>query len=293
MQPPRNIPAAQVFSESDFPLSVRRIDNHGDTTVHGHAFHELVLILGGTGQHVTAHGRYPLKTGDVFLIRGSTTHGYANVRDLRLVNILFAPRRLRLPLRELDVGTIPGYHALFRIEPRMRNDGRTGMRLGLSTGQLEGACGIIEALEDELHARRPGCRFMACSHLMRLIGYLSRCYSASRSPRTAPVLGISRALSHIEEHYADPVSIAELARAARMSESSLMRHFRNTVGHTPIDYLIRTRVHRACELLRQEEGAKITAIAMRCGFGDGNYFSRQFRLVMGCTPRAYRVAVRI
>lgn len=285
-----HIRSAAVF-RGDFPLAVARQHNHAPTALHGHAFHELVLITGGTGRHLTARGSYRLKPGDVFLIRGATTHGYADTERLCLINILFNPRRLRLPLHELDLGVVPGYHALFQIEPRLRQAGRAGLRLGLSAAQLEGSCDIVAALEDELHAARPGFRFMACTHLMRLIGLLSRCYSAARAPRAAAALGIGRALSHIEQHYAERLTAAQLARVARMSESTFMRRFRETVERTPIDSLIRTRVRRACDLLRRDEELKMTVVAERCGFRDANYFSRQFRRVMGCTPRAYRAAI--
>ena len=288
-----HIHAASVFAASDFPLAVMRLARHGDVRLHDHAFHELVLIMGGTGRHLTAHGAYALRAGDVFLIRGATRHGYVNTRDLCLTNILFDPRRLGLPLPGLDLGTVPGFHALFRIGPSMRQAGRPGMRLGLSLAQLEGADGMIADLEEELRRRQPGCRFMACSHLMRLIGFLSRAYSGDGAGHAEPGLGISRVLGHMEQHYAEPLTVKQLARIAGMSESSFMRRFRETIGRSPIDYLIQARIRKACDLLRGETVLKLQDVAMRCGFDDGNYFSRRFRLVTGYAPRAYREASRM
>ena len=285
---PRKIRSAAVFRDHDMPIAVMRMHNHGQAALHSHDFHELVLITGGAGQHITAGGAYPLKIGDVFLIRGSTRHGYAETDNLDLVNILFNPRQARLPLAELDLGSVPGYHALFKIEPRLRQTGRDGLRLGLTAAQLELAAAIVGDLEAELQARRPGGRFMACGHLMRLIGFLSRCYSALQEPRATPVLGISRALSHIEQHYAEPLTVAQLARVAGMSESTFMRRFRDAVGRAPVDTLVHTRIARACERLRHDDDLKLAAIADACGFADASYFSRLFRRVMGCTPRAYR-----
>jgi AraC-like DNA-binding protein/quercetin dioxygenase-like cupin family protein len=286
--PSRTIRSTAVFPDHDMPIAVMRLANHGQTALHAHDFHELVLITSGAGRHITARGAYPLKAGDAFLIRGSTRHGYAETSRLELVNILFNPRQARLPLAELDLGAVPGYHALFSIEPHLRQAGRSGPRLGLNTAQLEQAAAIIGELEAELQARRPGARFMASSHLMRLIGFLSRCYSALQEPRATPVLGISRALSHIEAHYAEPLTVAQLARVAGMSPSTFMRRFRDAVGRSPVDTLIHTRIARACERLRHDSDLKLAAIADTCGFADANYFSRLFRRVMGCTPRAYR-----
>ncbi len=286
--PTRKIRSVAVFHDHDMPIAVMRMTNHADASLHSHDFHELVLITGGAGRHITARGAYPLKAGDVFLIRGSTRHGYAETERLDLVNILFNPRQARLPLTELDLGAVPGYHALFKIEPHMRQAGRGGLRLGLNAAQLEQAVAIVGELDAELLARRPGGRFMACGHLMRLIGFLSRCYSALQEPRATPVLGISRALSHIEEHYAEPLTVARLARVAGMSKSTFMRRFRDAVGRSPVDTLIHARIARACERLRLDDDLKLAAIADACGFADANYFSRLFHRVMGCTPRAYR-----
>jgi AraC-like DNA-binding protein len=45
--------------------------------------------------------------------------------------------------------------------------------------------------------------------------------------------------------------------------------------------------------LLQRDDLRITDVAARCGFEDSNYFSRQFRLVAGRTPREYRKATRL
>ncbi len=288
-----HIHAATVFADDDFPLAVMRIADHRDIGPHDHAFHELVLIKEGTGRHVTEHGSYPLHVGDVFLIRDATRHGYTGVSHLHLVNILFEPKRLHLPLSQLDLGAAPGYHALFRIDPRMRQAGRPGIRLGLSRAQRDAADEIVKDLEEELRRRQPGCRFMACSHLMRLIGYLSRCHSDVRTPGATPGLGISRALGHMDQHVAERLSVAQLAHIAGMSESSFLHRFHESVGNTPIRYLNALRIRKACDLLRRDTSLPIQEVAMQCGFDDGNYFSRRFRQETGRSPRVFRAAARL
>jgi len=59
------------------------------------------------------------------------------------------------------------------------------------------------------------------------------------------------------------------------------------MGSSPIAHLIQLRVNRAATLLRQT-GDSVTDIAFRVGFSDSNYFTRQFRRIMGRSPRAYR-----
>ena len=61
------------------------------------------------------------------------------------------------------------------------------------------------------------------------------------------------------------------------------------MGFSPTDYLIRSRIRRAeAILLGEGKTISITDVADRCGFNDSNYFSRQFRRVVGQSPRDYR-----
>ncbi len=68
---------------------------------------------------------------------------------------------------------------------------------------------------------------------------------------------------------------------------NFLRAFESTMGFPPITYLIRLRIRQACKLLQRSDQS-ITEIAMAVGFSDSNYFSRQFRMLTGSSPREYR-----
>ena len=84
----------------------------------------------------------------------------------------------------------------------------------------------------------------------------------------------------------DPTTLDDLAHLAHLSRRQLNRAFQNVTGYSPMDYLIRLRIHRACELLRLRQ-LNITEISLKVGFNDSNYFTRQFRRVMNGSPRTY------
>ena len=72
-----------------------------------------------------------------------------------------------------------------------------------------------------------------------------------------------------------------------MSESSLLRAFKQATDRAPTQYLLDLRLRRAKNLLRNTS-LNITEITFQTGFNDSNYFARQFRKRVGTSPHEYR-----
>lgn len=255
--------------------------------MHAHEFSELVVVTGGHGLHVTGQEAWRLSLGDAFVIGGSRPHDYRDMENLQLINVLFDRKAMSFDL--MDLAGLPGYHALFHLEPawRKRHDFRS--RLRLTPQNLDVATSLVNDLENELQQRGAGFGFLAIAHFMRLVGFLSRCYSDSRNADSKALLRIAEAISHLESNYCDPIQLDELVGISRMSKRSFLRAFEAAVGCTPIAYLIRLRVSRAAKML-SETNDQVTKIAYAVGFNDSNYFTRQFRKHYGVSPRAYRVS---
>ena len=91
----------------------------------------------------------------------------------------------------------------------------------------------------------------------------------------------------IGENYMNPITAADIAAAAGFSPNHLSKRFREDAGVGVHEYLVNTRLqHAALELIATDDS--ITAIALRCGFSDSNYFKDVFKKKYGMTPRAYR-----
>jgi len=257
--------------------------NPQDPTIfHCHDFMELVCIESGQGVHFTKNESYPIAAGDVFVIRKHDAHGYSNTNNLRLINVLFYPDQLALPLKELD--GLSGYHAMFG--PRRPSGSGLKSHLRLDLKQLAHVESLISSLERVLEEKEKGFSFMAKALFMQIIHVLS-CYYEGRQTRIRPLLEkISGAIAHIEQNYANPIRPADLAGLVYMSQRNLYRHFRSATGLSPLEYLIRLRVMRGAELLRQGR-TNVTEAAFQTGFNDSNYFSRTFCAVMGVSPRTF------
>jgi len=275
----------QWFHPDGFPVAVERRDPQQPFGLHAHDFAELVIITGGHGLHVTGQQSWPLAPGDVFVIGQRRPHDYQNMDNLRLINILYDPANI--PFELLDLPSLPGYHAMFKLEPAWRHRHRFNSRLRLPPRDLATLVGHVDQLDHELRVRSPGFRFVAIALFMQVIGYLARHYSQSRNPDSRALLQIAGAISHLEAHFAQPANLDDLAAMARMSKRSFLRAFQAAVGKSPIAYLIQLRINRAAILLRTSRQS-VTEIAYDVGFSDSNYFTRQFRQLVGISPRSYR-----
>lgn len=89
----------------------------------------------------------------------------------------------------------------------------------------------------------------------------------------------------IETRYAERASLGALGRAVGMSPFHLARVFRELVGTPPHRYLLRVRLARAAEQLR--DGASVTETSFRCGFENLSHFIRSFRRAFGVTPSRF------
>jgi AraC-like DNA-binding protein len=274
-----------LFEDPTLPLQIYIRDPQPEFPMHSHGFDELVIILKGTAMHVIDEQQFPVKGGDVFVIAQNHEHQYQDMHGLALANILIDPSALMM--EQWDIRALPGFHALFALEPAFRAQHNFASRLQLSERQLNYVNEIIHDLTRETVGRNPGYRVMAKGLFMQLAVYLSRCYSEEPTEESLGLLRIGDAIAHIEANYAEKIALDELAQKSHLSERHFLRIFHDCIGRSPIDHLMHVRVQKAAELLRHTERS-ITDIAFDCGFSDSNYFTRCFRKTMNQTPRKYR-----
>ncbi len=98
---------------------------------------------------------------------------------------------------------------------------------------------------------------------------------------------VARACRWLEENHARPVRMRELAEAVLLTERTLLRRFRASVGRTPVQYLQAVRIERAKRLL-ETGGESAGEIAAMVGYADATAFFKAFRELTGLTPGEYR-----
>ncbi|NBZ87724.1 AraC family transcriptional regulator [Stagnihabitans tardus] len=98
---------------------------------------------------------------------------------------------------------------------------------------------------------------------------------------------IARALSHVEAHLAENLTIDRLAQVAGQSRAHFVRQFTAALGLPPSAHVEARRLDRVERLLLASE-LTVDQIARMAGYADGNYLAKVFRRARGLSPLAWR-----
>ena len=94
-------------------------------------------------------------------------------------------------------------------------------------------------------------------------------------------------VSYIYQNYANIISLNDIAASGNVCRSKCCQIFKKYAGQSPMDFVNTYRLEYSQYLL-QTTTLSITEICTTCGFNHLSYFSKQFQLKYGCTPRDYR-----
>lgn len=228
----------------------------------------VALVLSGSFVARDAHGTSLLSEGSLFLVNAgrcfacSHHHGEGD----RCLSFQFQPELFERIAH--DAGAAPAF-AHTRLPPLRVLSGLTARaRLAVMKPELMEEVAIAlagAAIGIAGRARRPGPS--ATQHHGRLTGVLR--YMAARS--------------------AEPHSLADLARMARLSPYHFLRTFKSVTGVTPHQWLLRARLRDAAGRLATTT-TPVTNVALDVGFDDLSNFTRTFRAEFGASPREFRLA---
>jgi AraC family transcriptional regulator len=152
---------------------------------------------------------------------------------------------------------------------------------------------IGRSLTAELANHQLHSRLFVDSLKTALLIHLLRNYANLQQPIREYAGGLSRqklqqTIEFINESLAEDLTVAAIAEQVGMSQYYFARLFKQSMGLSPYQYVMRLRVEKAALLLRTTSSS-IAAIAAQTGFSNQNQFTIQFRKFMGATPSHYRM----
>lgn len=274
-----------IFSnDPGFFLSTTVMAPQNVTVPHSHEFTECVFITGGTGMHRSAQQKpIPISRGDILFIPPGGVHEYTQASDdLFLINLLFDTAHLPPVLLELYAQS--SYKILF-----LRDLSHYDKKDFPIFHPPEEIFDELESFARHLvrFCAAPGNHFRKLGMFMVLLSLLSDAYGSSEQKDEMPELDIPKLTDFMQNNLQREIYLEELSRLASMSNTTLVRHFKASMGCTPMVYLRKLRLKHAAELLINSNFS-IKETADNSGFFSEAYFFRSFKEHYGVTPSEFR-----
>lgn len=262
---------------------------------------EVHYVLTGT-MHLTVPGRPPIVCGP----------GSVVLVPPNLAQTIGADEGPGRQLVAMD-NCSPAPNGMVRFDATGGTDGELRFVCGLITAKISGSFGLLDAVRKpivenlldlpivrasydlmaaEVATTHLGSRALA-SALMKACVLLLLRRHFSRSEHETSLLStlrdprLGKAVTAVLDKPADRHSVAALASIAGMSRSAFAREFSHAFGISPMEFVARTRLHNAAEMLRSTN-IPVKVIAAHIGFSSRSHFSRAFRDGYGADPSTYR-----
>ena len=100
------------------------------------------------------------------------------------------------------------------------------------------------------------------------------------------------AISFISEHYAQNITVEDIAKSCRLDRSYFGKIFKNVIGQSPQEFLVHYRMAKAAEILTTSDDP-ISDVGVAVGYPNALHFSRAFKRIYQMAPREYRQIHRI
>ena len=238
--------------------------------LHHHDYYELEVVAEGELLHECNGKSMVLRRGDVYILSPKDVHRLVPFQKTKIYNICIYTEQCSKSLaRLLHNEEYPRFGKL---------DDNVLEEIGAMHGALRD---VLSSTGQYREARTSALTTLLASRLFETT-------SAEISLQTDQSYStIARAMSFIEAHLANPITLEEVAAASGYSRTYFSRLFKEIVGINFKDYLERERIEMASHLLSNEE-MSITEISYAVGFNSFSSFWRAFKKRKGISPREWR-----
>lgn len=272
------------FYQTEIPLHFQNM------LVHWHEEMEFTKVFRGKLCYDIDQAHYNLTEGDILLISPDTLHSAHQQEEEKAetASIVFHLRMAGLETEDACTKRFvrPIRSGELRISPVISP-------ADLLYPQINACFEAMWACQDPQLPCRELQFKEGVFRLLRLVWQLSAGKALEPPRRTLRMYEdkLKLALAYIQEHYAEPITIKQLAELCGFSQVHFMNIFKTAIGSTCIEYLVQYRLAKAA-LALQETDHSVTRIALDVGFQNTSYFNRAFKSQYAVTPTAYRRKVQ-
>jgi AraC-like DNA-binding protein/mannose-6-phosphate isomerase-like protein (cupin superfamily) len=272
--------------KSSFPIAAYKDSLYRDSVPwHWHEEIEILVVTGGKLVINVGNEKYIIKKGNGIFINSESLHSVFKYKSEigELKSIVFHPR--------LVGGNSDSIYYSKYLVPILKDLSLNHMLIETSIEWQREIIDSVLKIHSICTEANSGYEFEVRNIVSSLMfNIFSHKTSNSQIPSQKSIRDAKRSkimLNFISNHYSDNISVKEIAHSSNISESEALRCFKNTIGTTPMQYVINYRLQRASELLIYSS-LKIIDISLDCGFGESSYFSKKFKEKYQTSPERYR-----
>lgn len=251
----------------DTPISARRSMNFDASTLHGHDFYELDIIIGGKVSSTLNGKPVVAQKGVVFFLTPEDFHEYLGDGEVDILNLQFFGDALSSSILQQITEK---KSRVFNLEQSIFNT-------------LEP---IFSAIE--LNIKRGEGAMPICSRLLE-------CILLTLSNNTSEENGVDRAIKddmqqtliYIQQHFKENPTLSEVASTIPMNERYFCQKFKDYTGKCYKEYLRERKLRYARRLVLATE-MPLIKIAEESGYETQSHFNREFKSYFGISPTAMR-----
>lgn len=280
-----NYQEKKVHTEADFPYNTYLCSIPLDfdrVPVHWHDYMEIIYIKKGHGYVTVDLKQYKVSGSTIVLILPGQLHSIEQYDDLSMEyeNIFFNINMLFARTEDTSVTEF--------LRPLLSGKITVPTVFTSVSNHYDDISACIDACDEICKTKPEGYELYIKGKLFEFFYVLSNRCREDKTTRSMKSLDKMKIImKHVENHYMEKISIADIAEVAGFSESHFMRYFKETMGTSFVDYLREYRLTMAARLL-QASDASILSISEEVGFDNLSYFNRAFKKEYGVTPSQYR-----
>ncbi len=257
-------------------------------TEHTHGFVELVYITRGCGIHTIDGHTVRTRRGDIFLIDYGVKHNFQPISEpFEWINCIFRPELLCDVFATQESAASLLYYIFYHN--KLSNPNAVMLNMNLRS-ENEDVGALFEDMLREYSEKKHGYEDILEHYLMIILTKIARriflqTEDSRNQPDSADI--INDVLEKLERSEPGSISAKQLSDSYFLSQSSFSTKFKEQVGMSFLEYIIKLRIDRACELLLTTD-LQIGEIQSCTGYQDAKAFYRAFRRCTGMTPTEYR-----
>jgi AraC-like DNA-binding protein/mannose-6-phosphate isomerase-like protein (cupin superfamily) len=280
-----NYQEKKVHTEADFPYNTYLCSIPLDfdrVPIHWHDYMEIIYIKKGHGYVTVDLKQYKVSGSTIVLILPGQLHSIEQYDDLSMEyeNIFF---NVNMFFTRTEDTTVTDF-----LRPLLNGKVSVPTVFTSISDHYDAISACIDACDEICKTKPEGYDLYIKGKLFEFFYVLSnRCREVKTTHTTKSLDKMKIIMKHVENHYMEKITIADIAEVAGFSESHFMRYFKETMGVSFVDYLRRYRLTMATRLLLASD-ASILSISEEVGFDNLSYFNRAFKKEYGMTPSRYR-----